>query len=224
MQHSDDRTVARPSIRSLTALRFVAAMEVVLFHVWRGERGPPQEFDLAYNLASGGHEAVAFFFVLSGFILTYVYSGRDPRDGLTVPRSEFWNSRISRLLPAYFFGLLLMLPAFAYGALVAEVVPMDVFVPGLVLVPVLLQAWWLPAALAWNLPAWSLSVEVFFTHFFRDSRRRSIFLCSSSAWLWAGGSCFARGSPRSPTSRCWRWALGAWCFCWPSGRYCLGGR
>lgn len=54
------------------------------------------------------------------------------------------------------------LPHFVYGALIRKITTISDFILGLVLVPILQQAWWPPVATAWNGPAWSLSVEFFF--------------------------------------------------------------
>jgi peptidoglycan/LPS O-acetylase OafA/YrhL len=141
----------------LTSLRFFAAAEVVFFHFFHY-----QQLDFVHNLMSGGRQAVTFFFVLSGFILTYVYSGHRVSGGITVSAKEFWKARFGRIMPAYWLGLLVAAPAFTYSALISRMSPLGDFVQGLILCPLTLQAWWPPAALAWNPPAWSLSVEMFF--------------------------------------------------------------
>jgi peptidoglycan/LPS O-acetylase OafA/YrhL len=141
----------------LTSLRFFAALDVVFFHL-----APQCSNRFLRSLASSGPEMVEFFFVLSGFILAYVYISDESAGVMAVNRVDFWKARLARILPAYFLGLLLLAPIFFYTGLVSRIVLLGEFLPGLVLVPVLLQAWWPPAALLWNIPAWSLSVEVFF--------------------------------------------------------------
>ena len=111
---------------------------------------------------SAGYQAVTFFFVLSGFILTYVYSGETEKCPLNVNTGDFLKARFARISPAYLLALGLALPAFIYGTFVSRMVPFDIFVAGIFLVPTFLQSWYPPAALAWNSPAWSLSVEVLF--------------------------------------------------------------
>src|SRR5262249_35379747 len=73
---SDMRRRARPSLSVLTSLRFFAAAAVVGFHIIVGRSGDtvPIHGFLA-NLANGGYAAVTFFFILSGFILTYAHAG-----------------------------------------------------------------------------------------------------------------------------------------------------
>ena len=148
---------ARPALPALTSLRFFAAAQVVVFHY-----APPVETDFARGLTQAGYYAVMFFFLLSGFILTYVYAEPGARSAINVTKREFWKARFARIAPAYFLGLLLLLPRFLYTGLVSKVLPLDLFFAALVLVPLLQQAWWPPVAGGWNTPAWSLSVEFFF--------------------------------------------------------------
>jgi peptidoglycan/LPS O-acetylase OafA/YrhL len=151
-------SATRAALPVLTSLRFFAAAEVVVYH----QIADHIENDFLRGLGSAGYEAVTFFFVLSGFILTYVYTGRSEQDYLNVSAREFWKARIARILPAYFLGLVLSLPRVAYYALIYKMIIIQPPILGFVLVPILLQAWWPPAAMAWNSPAWSLSVELFF--------------------------------------------------------------
>lgn len=148
----------RADLPALTSLRFFAAAIVMLAHL--ESAGVPL---LAANgAAAAGYNAVTFFFVLSGFILVYVYSGRREAEGLSVAPQVFLAARFARIGPAYYLGLALMLPLFLYRSFVLDLVPPESSVPALLLAPVLMQAWYPPAALAWNGPAWSLSVEVAF--------------------------------------------------------------
>jgi len=105
---------------------------------------------------------VSFFFVLSGFILTYVYSSSREDGDLNVSARSFQIARFARIGPAYYLGLILMLPPFIYGLAVAGMIPPDDFVLATIAVPTLLQAWFPPISFSWNGPAWSLSVELFF--------------------------------------------------------------
>ncbi len=148
----------RPDILPLTSLRFFAAAVVVAFHY------DPERFtrmpDFLQNWLETGYDAVTFFFVLSGFVLGYVYlgtGGERPKLDLRA----FFVARFARLAPAYYLGLLLALPFFvaAYFFLDEEN-PRD-FSTHAVLVLTSLQSWWPPSALSWNPPAWSVSVEWF---------------------------------------------------------------
>jgi peptidoglycan/LPS O-acetylase OafA/YrhL len=145
----------RPNIPPLTTLRFFAAMVVVVTHY------DPERFallpDFFQNWLETAYEAVTFFFILSGFVLTYIHddlrwNGRSLRG--------FFVARFSRLFPAYYFALLVAL-FFYVGDLREDGQPLGQFVLNSALVLTSLQAWWPPSALAWNPPAWSLSVEWF---------------------------------------------------------------
>ena len=81
-----NRPPVRPKLPILTSLRFFAAAEVLLYHFGRMTDVDVVAYYLGDSLnrfpgsivqiaTSAGHEAVTFFFVLSGFILTYVYAG-----------------------------------------------------------------------------------------------------------------------------------------------------
>ena len=70
------------------ALRAVAVMAVVLYHLWP-ERLP------------GGFVGVDIFFVISGFLITQHLMGEISRTG-RVALGAFWARRIRRLLPAAF--------------------------------------------------------------------------------------------------------------------------
>ena len=142
-------------LRSLTSLRFFAAMVVVFYHCAREFRFPAWTGDFFEN----GYEAVSFFFVLSGFILTYVYAAeRNP----AVSRTRFWAARVARICPVYFLALALDLPRLLYSVFVVGNTPKPRFVLAAITSPVFLQSWIPSAEDVWNVPGWSLSVEAFF--------------------------------------------------------------
>ncbi len=150
----------RPHLRPLTSLRFFAALLVLASHAFFDilTRLPP----LIAGLVSNGYSAVSFFFVLSGFVLTYVYGDDELPKPLPSGNCGFWKARFARIYPAYFLALLIALPAFIYSVSQSKLITWHDFYTGIVLVPAFLQAWWPPTAVIWNIPAWSLSVEAFF--------------------------------------------------------------
>jgi peptidoglycan/LPS O-acetylase OafA/YrhL len=148
---------ARPPLPMLTSLRFFAAAEVVIYHFTFSIPSGPFT-----GWMKGGYEAVTFFFVLSGFILTYVYSGTDDNQPMTSSSGAFLQARLARLAPAYAVGLALAFPSFIYSTLISHIHSLDFFILSILMVPLFLQSWYPPLALAWNAPAWSLSVEWFF--------------------------------------------------------------
>lgn len=149
--------VDRPQLPLLTTLRFFAALEVLLMHI-----SDPATAGWLSPLVGAGTEAVIFFFALSGFVMVYVYSGKTEDAGFVVPPGRFWQARFARLVPAYVVGLILMLPVFIYATFFSQQVSQSTFWAGLVLVPFFLQAWYPPTFNAWNVVAWSLSIEWLF--------------------------------------------------------------
>jgi peptidoglycan/LPS O-acetylase OafA/YrhL len=146
-----------PRIDSLTAVRFFAAAHVVFFHV--GYIAASRGGEFAAALSSRGYAAVGLFYVLSGFVLAYNYSSRE------FTRGGFWRARFARIYPIYLFSLLLALPGFLNH--LPDFKGGPAWVAGVLFAaPAGLQAWFPPIALAWNAPAWSLSVEFFFYFLF----------------------------------------------------------
>lgn len=143
----DTPRVAR--LDALTSLRFIAAATIVVHHA-RGYFGVPELWGAAFPLELG----VSFFFVLSGFILTYVYPTLAWKD---VPR--FWLARFARIWPAHvvaFVLLLVLLPS-------SDLLPADTVrtaIPNLLLVHA-----WSPNTeyfFSFNGPSWSVSTELGF--------------------------------------------------------------
>ncbi len=153
----------RPELRALTSLRFFAALAVVILH-YRDLLGPMP--DWLRQLVIGGQFGVTFFFVLSGFILTYRY--RDWFAGGVSETRVWWflRFRLARLYPVYLLGLLLDTPWHllerASAGQLGEVA--HTYWASWLLNAVGLQAWVpsVPFAMFWNTPAWSVAAEFFF--------------------------------------------------------------
>ena len=165
-----------PPLGSLTAIRFVAAMHVVLFHEshWTGHI---VFFPLAARIVNSGYTSVTLFFVLSGFILAYNYER-------VRSRRDFWVARFARIYPVYFLSLLpplLITPHWSYHPHPGPL--------GLALTFCLLQAWWPPLAFSLNQAAWTLSVEALFYASFPfllpwiQGLRRQTFILLQMAYL-----------------------------------------
>lgn len=157
-----DARVVRPPLPLLTSLRFFAAAIVVAYHVF----APDARDGFFHAIAASGTEAVIFFFILSGFVLTYVYSGNGKASNLRTPQPKFWRARFARVAPAYLVGLIFAVPTLLYSVFVLKSVSVPTFFLSLLLVPLFLQAWWGTTIFAWNVPAWSVSVEAFFYFLF----------------------------------------------------------
>lgn len=157
----------KPEIFSLTSLRAFAALAVVLFH-FSGSFGPAT---YPINKHSGileyGYIGVDFFFLLSGFILYYVY--RDEFRAIAwTTLNDFLIARLARLYPLHLFTLLIWLAATGvvswlrqkleiYGGFYHSTNDVATFVENLLLIHA-----WPPSPLpTWNRPAWSISAEWF---------------------------------------------------------------
>ncbi len=90
-----------PEIRSLTGLRALPALLVVFYHFYREHI--PASIPVLHEVVGAGFTAVGMFFVLSGFILTYVYAGHDLRERAV--RRAFWIARFARVYPVYLLSL-----------------------------------------------------------------------------------------------------------------------
>lgn len=95
----------------LNALRFVAAFLVLLQHAatLTAKRGWPNLS--SYSFFSNGHNAVIFFFVLSGFLITYLLL-KEVAQTNTVQIKRFYLKRVFRIWPLYYLlvaiGLLVL--------------------------------------------------------------------------------------------------------------------
>lgn len=122
--------------------------------------------DWLRQLVVGGQFGVTFFFVLSGFILTYRY--REWFAGGVLETRVWWflRFRLARLYPIYLLGLLLDTPWHllerASAGQLGEVA--HTYWASWLLNAVGLQAWVpsVPFAMFWNTPAWSVAAEFFF--------------------------------------------------------------
>jgi peptidoglycan/LPS O-acetylase OafA/YrhL len=136
----------RPTrLDALTGLRFWFAFLVVLHHSLQHWFGPR-----IYPVADFGYIGVDFFFVLSGFVLTWSW-----RQELSARR--FWWNRVARIWPLHLTTLVLAV------VFVADQISRPGFL-GTIANLLLVQAW-VPdqhVYFGYNAVAWSLSCEVFF--------------------------------------------------------------
>ncbi|MBA3315229.1 MAG: acyltransferase [Planctomycetaceae bacterium] len=151
------------SIDSLTSMRFFAALIVVIWHYF----DPPNPESPLAKLISAvapwthrGHLMVDFFFVLSGFVLTYVYFESVRRQRFDI--SEFYVKRFARIYPMHLLTFL----AFVLIWLVASSInfassePLPLFHDALAHL-MLIHAWGVSSRGTFNIPSWSVSAEWF---------------------------------------------------------------
>jgi peptidoglycan/LPS O-acetylase OafA/YrhL len=141
----------RRQLDALTGARFVAAINVVLYHFASRPAAKHYAPSFIVKFLKNGDTGVLFFFLLSGFILTYSYYGK--LDGQAA-RHRFWQARFARIYPVYLLSLVLNWPfrgALTLGTTIAVLTATQTWNP-----------WKQYLAEAWNYPAWTLSVEAFF--------------------------------------------------------------
>jgi peptidoglycan/LPS O-acetylase OafA/YrhL len=155
---------------ALTALRFIAAFLVVLGHT-RYDFAPLNDFpeQIVFN------QAVTFFFVLSGFILTFVY----PELQTAAATKAFIVKRFARLWPLHIttFFLDKILVASALVTLGGTSPRLLVTLSNLAMVHA-----WIPLSqffFSYNAPSWSISAEFFFYLCFP----LLLFLMRRNVWL-----------------------------------------
>lgn len=155
---------------ALTGIRFFAIFHIFLFHLFSlyGSEKPegtenmlsgfddaPQTFVV---FASNGWVSTSLFFLLSGFILAYLYWGEDGQ--LVMSRRRFWLLRIARIYPVHLIVmailLLMMVPLY-----LGQGMPLGTLVPSALATLALVQAWVPPWIPLWSWPTWTISALVF---------------------------------------------------------------
>ena len=97
---------SRDALKPLTSLRFAAALLVFSWHCV-----PTRQISATFSL---GYAGVSFFFLLSGFILTYGYH-RAFAGGIELGALRtFYAARIARVYPLHLVTLLLMVLCLPY--------------------------------------------------------------------------------------------------------------
>ncbi|KQV06020.1 acyltransferase family protein [Leifsonia sp. Root112D2] len=146
---AEGRTVR---LDSLTGLRWWAAFAVFAYHM-RNLAPLPHSGIFVY-----GNYGVTFFFILSGFVLTW--SARP-----SVAPTTFWWRRFARIYPSHFVALLFAIPVFySFDPDPAQTWVKPVSFGILALSFVFLQGWSRDPAILFsgNPAAWTLSCEAFF--------------------------------------------------------------
>ncbi|MEJ3745907.1 acyltransferase [Actinomycetes bacterium KLBMP 9797] len=148
-----EHAAAAARLPSLTGLRFVAALAVFGLHAYAFfPLVDPAARWAARLLFDAGDLGVSFFFVLSGFVLTWsAVRGRGPL--------RFWRGRVARVYPAHLVALSLAV----LSLVVTDRIP-PVFWEPLFASAGLVNAWYTKDFyyLGVNPVAWSLSCEAFF--------------------------------------------------------------
>lgn len=127
-------------------------------------------FNLAPVFFRNGNLAVSYFFVLSGFVLYNAHVNK------SLDYGAYLRKRAARILPLYYVGLLLTV------GVLCLIPPLPLNMRQQVVYGALLIQSYIPSyPLSLNLPAWSISVELFFyllfpLLLFLEQRKRNLFL------------------------------------------------
>ncbi|MEU4775362.1 acyltransferase [Micromonospora sp. NPDC023644] len=171
---------------SLTGLRFVAALLVFLYHTSQFMAPVPPHLPVtpfadpdwsqgyARVLAGGGFVGVSFFFILSGFVLTWAARPGD-RAG------TFLRRRLVKIYPTHLVTWAVAMILFA-----ATFTPMSAWLPNLLLLHSFSPD---PAtSISVNPPSWSLSCELLFYVMFPFLINPVRRIADNRLWAWAGAA------------------------------------
>jgi peptidoglycan/LPS O-acetylase OafA/YrhL len=154
-----------PFISTLTPLRGIAAIWVVIFHYDAFLGGPKGTglFNHETTMVVGnGYLLVDFFFLLSGFVICHVYGDKLMKKDRFQVKKYVW-ARFSRLYPLHLFALLFVFAQFLVFSAMSKdyyegwkgFFPLyDFFVYAL-----FGQSSGILTEYSWNLPSWSIAAE-----------------------------------------------------------------
>jgi peptidoglycan/LPS O-acetylase OafA/YrhL len=150
-------------IKPLTSFRFIFAFFVFLSHL--GFLKDSKVFELKWfynNIFEEGYIGVSFFFILSGFVLSYSYQSNLIINKINI--KKFYIARIARIFPLHVFTFILSIPltysifienkkfwlfqAFTNLSLIHSFIPIK------------------NIYFSFNGPSWSISCEIFFYFIF----------------------------------------------------------
>lgn len=155
---------------ALTGIRFFAIFHIFMFHLvslYGSEKPDGMENMLAgFNdvpqtlvvFASNGWISTSLFFLLSGFILAYLYWGEDGQ--LSTTRRRFWSLRAARIYPIHLIIMMIILLLQVPWHL-GQGMPLGTLIPSALATMALLQAWVPPWIPLWSWPTWTISALVF---------------------------------------------------------------
>ena len=142
----------------LTGIRAIAAFWVILFHLL-----PMFDYGFFNPLANKGYLGVDLFFILSGFIISYVHQHEFKILGF-LTTFRFLVLRCARILPVHYFMLLVFVAFFVLKGFLSHA-PISFETAGtrrdFILHLLNVQGWGFADHNSWNTAAWSISAEWF---------------------------------------------------------------
>lgn len=162
MQNQSKHDIIRP----LTGVRGLTIIWVVLYHFSAGISVLAPALWPVMVLSQRVTFRVDLLFMLSGFLLAYVYIERHEKFDFKVYRKFLW-ARLSRFYPPYFAAEVFLILAVCIGQLSNFPIPSNYSLKVLPFRFTLLQAWpflsW--TTWSWNFPTWFMSA-LFFAYLF----------------------------------------------------------
>jgi len=152
---------AAPQLTAINGMRFLAVFHIFLYHLdgseYLGVDTTPRWLD---NLFEHGYVSTSFFFLLSGFILAYLYWRPDGE--LAISRGRFWWQRFTRVYPVHLIALLVtMVIEISLWRTGHDAPAFPMAMASAVATMTLTQAWFAPLVPLWSWPTWALSALVF---------------------------------------------------------------
>ena len=111
------------------------------------------------NFLAHGYLSTSFFFLLSGFILAYLYWA--PNGELSTTPRRFWWKRFTRIFPIHVVVLLITICSYCRAIFSIRRAVRCLGGRQLVATATLTQAWFPPLVPIWSWPTWALSAVVF---------------------------------------------------------------
>jgi peptidoglycan/LPS O-acetylase OafA/YrhL len=170
LQQTSPGAVGDYHMPALTGIRFFAIFHIFLFHLWSmywsekpesmdnllmGFDNTPQTLGV---FMSNGWISTSLFFLLSGFILAYLYWGEDGQ--LITTKRRFWSLRMARIYPIHLIVMMILIPSLVPFNL-SQGMPLSTLIPSALATLALVQAWFPPWIPLWSWPTWTISALVF---------------------------------------------------------------
>ena len=159
-----EHAVVSNHLDGLTGIRGIAALWVLLLHGAMLHVMAPAVGDgrgALWLFASKGWLGVDMFFVLSGFIISFVYQRKLMRPSFGELR-HFWLMRLARIYPLHLATMVAM-AAMVLGARIVgvELGHASFYTPGKAAASLFLVHGWMPGLKGFNYVSWSVSSEWF---------------------------------------------------------------
>ncbi|WP_276681366.1 acyltransferase family protein [Empedobacter brevis] len=138
----------------LTFTRFIAALFIVIYHFAGNLFVIENDFiNVQREFLNLG---VGYFYVLSGFVMMLAYGDRK-----IVNKKDYWINRVARVYPLHIFTLFTIIIV----SILISINYLEYYnfnVKSFLINALLIQSWIPEYSLGWNVPSWSVSVEMFF--------------------------------------------------------------